>query len=58
MVKDIQTIRRQFPNKLSLFDHFLGSALKGLKEQQLKIRFKNTGVNLKYIKRAWSGLLS
>ena len=33
MVKHIQTIRRQFPtNCLSVFDHFVGLALKGLSE--------------------------
>ena len=33
MVKHIQTIRRQFPmNCLSVFDHFVELALKGLSE--------------------------
>ena len=31
MVKHTQTIRLQFSDKLSLFDHFVGLALKGLK---------------------------
>ena len=42
MVKHTQTIRRQFvclsrqfPNCLSVFDHFVGLAVKGLKVQRL-----------------------
>ena len=31
MVKHTQTIRRQFPGKLSVLDHFVGCRLKGLK---------------------------
>ena len=30
MVKHTQTVRRQFANKLSVFDHFVKLALKGL----------------------------
>ena len=30
MVKRTQTIRRQIADKLSVFDHFVGLALKGL----------------------------
>ena len=32
MVKHTQTIRREFADKLSVFDHFVGLALKGLKD--------------------------
>ena len=34
MVKHTQTIRREFPDKLSVFDHFVGLALKGLKDRK------------------------
>ena len=37
MVKHTQTIRRQEPtNLLGVYDHFVGLALKGLKEMLLK----------------------
>ena len=32
MVKHTQTIRREFADKLSVFDHFVGLALKRLKD--------------------------
>ena len=35
MVKHTQTIRRQIANKLSVFDHFVGLALKGLKDYKV-----------------------
>ena len=35
MVKDTQTIRRQFADKLSVFDHFVGLARNGLKHLKL-----------------------
>ena len=34
MVKHTQTIRRQIADKLSVFDHFVGSALEGLRRQK------------------------
>ena len=41
MVKHTQTVRRFFPmNYLSVFDHFVGLALKGLKIDALKINIK------------------
>ena len=34
MVKHTQIIRRQIADKLSVFDHFVGSALEGLRRQK------------------------
>ena len=45
MVKHTQTIRRQQPtNCLSVFDHFVGLAFKGLKDKQ---KFQNNFVETK-----------
>ena len=46
MVKHTQTIRRLLPtNCLSVFDHFVGLALKGLKELYINnVHFRITGV--------------
>ena len=41
MVKESQTIRRLLPtNCLSVFDHFMGLALKGLRNSSIGISFK------------------
>ena len=36
MVKHTQTIRRQLADELSVFDHFVGLALKGLKHAKIE----------------------
>ena len=48
MVKHTQTIRRQFStNSLSVFDHFVGLALKGLmKKSVLSIQLEDLSFNL------------
>ena len=46
MVKHTQTIRRLLPtNCLSVFDHFVGSGLKGLRKKIIKINTIISGVS-------------
>ena len=40
MVKYIQTIRREFAKKLSVFDHLVGLAVKGLNYNASKKRYE------------------
>ena len=42
MVKHTQTIRRQIADKLSVFDHFVGLSLKGLRN---KINLESSNFN-------------
>ena len=45
MIKHTQTICRQFADKLSVFDHFVGLALKGLKCGNVRLYVIDIGMH-------------